>query len=56
MTRRRRLSRPVLPPRIVTEAPPGPAWAWGQAVALIWYFGGFMALLVGAVMQVGPSA
>ena len=56
MTRRDRRSRPVPPPRVVTETRLSPAWAWGQAVALIWYLGGFMALLVGAVMQVGPSA
>ncbi len=30
--------------------------AWGQAVVAIWYLGGFLLLLVGALLQVGPSA
>ncbi len=30
--------------------------AWGQAVIAIWYLGGFLLLLVGALVQVGPSA
>ena len=56
MTRPHRRSRPIPPKPIVAEAKPGPAWAWGQAVALVWYLGGFVALLVSAVMQVGPTA
>ncbi len=29
---------------------------WGRAAAAIWYLGGFVLLLVSAVLQVGPSA
>lgn len=56
MTRHHRRSPPVPSKPIVAEARFGPAWAWGQAVALIWYLGDFAALLIGAVMQVEPSA
>lgn len=56
MTRRHRRPPPVPAKPIAAEAQPGPAWAWGQAVALLWYLGGFAALLVGAVLQVGPAA
>ena len=60
MTRRRHHpagSPPSPAPASATDAEPSPqAWGWGQAVALVWYLGGFLALLVGAVMQVGPSA
>ena len=30
--------------------------AWGQAAVATWYLGGFLLLLVGALLQVGPSA
>ena len=60
MTRHRR--HPSRLPPSPTPAPPVAAepshraWAWGQAVALVWFLGGFAALLAAAVMQVGPAA
>ena len=57
MTRRRRRSKPIPPTPSVAGTQADPAWAWwGQAVALIWHLDRFTALLVGAIMQVGPSA
>lgn len=59
MTRRHHRAAP---PSSLTPAPPASAepspraWAWGQAVALVWYLGGFAALMTAMVMQVGPSA
>ena len=56
--RHRHPAGPPLPaPTPPAAAEPSPrAWAWGQAVALVWYLGGFAALMAAMVMQIGLSA
>ena len=51
---RRRANPPPRPMSVEPEPEHGRAYAWGEAVVLIWYFSGFAALLVGGIKQAGP--
>lgn len=51
--------QPVLPSAAQAAPPPpggGRRAALGRAVIAVWYLGGFLLLLAGALLQVGPSA
>jgi|GEM_PF-3731799 len=57
MTRGHRRNKITPPPPAAPLLPDDTrARNWGAAVAAVWYLGGFVLLIAGAVMQVGPYA